>query len=114
MSKDKAAGVGRMSAVTWTRVETGETVRDLSYIGVSKALGWTDSSCIDYIERGAEPVPVEDLIGDVDIPAQSQTVRLRGVLDEINDLEPAELTALISKAAEAIAEKQSRSSTDGG
>lgn len=53
----RAAG-GGMSATTWSRVEKGLKVRDLTYGGVDQALKWITGSS-DETLAGGEPTPIE-------------------------------------------------------
>lgn len=55
MSKDAAAEQGDLSAVTWTRVETGQTVRPLTYVGIDHALDWVSGSCSRFLATGESP-----------------------------------------------------------
>lgn len=62
LSVDEAARRGSISAVTWTRVERGQPVRNVSYRGIERALGWSLGSA-DAIMEGGDPTP--DVRGDV-------------------------------------------------
>lgn len=43
-----------MSKDTWKKVEEGASVRDTSYAGIEKALGWAAGSCADIL-AGKDP-----------------------------------------------------------
>ncbi len=83
LSKDKAAELGLMATVTWTRVEKGQDVRALSLSGVDRALGWPDGSCADYLDGGNVPRPIvggsEDAARYVAAPGQREE---RGISDD--------------------------------
>lgn len=54
LSIDGAAEAARMSPVTWSNVEQGKRVRDLTYAGIERALGWTSGSVDSILDGGAE------------------------------------------------------------
>lgn len=57
-SRKAAADAAGISKDTWARVEQGLDVRETSYAGVDRALGWATGSCL-AISHGGEPVPVD-------------------------------------------------------
>lgn len=61
MSIDDAAARGRMSPVTWGRVEKGHVVRGLTYAGVERVLNWTSGS-VDAVLAGGEPTPLPSAV----------------------------------------------------
>ena len=63
-SIDDAAERGSMSPTTWTRVEEAKKVRDLTYAGIERALGWQQGS-VDLIAEGGEAREVEGAQGTV-------------------------------------------------
>lgn len=62
-SRKAAADAAGISKDTWFRVEAGREVRETSYAGVDRALGWVTGSCVT-ISEGGEPVPAEYLEGE--------------------------------------------------
>ncbi|RBQ21526.1 hypothetical protein DP939_02120 [Spongiactinospora rosea] len=59
LSIDQAAEAGGMSPVTWSRVEQGKAVRELSYAGVERVFGWTAGS-VGLVSKGKDPVNLPD------------------------------------------------------
>lgn len=57
-SRKAAADAADISKDTWARVEQGLEVRETSYAGVDRALGWATGSCV-AISEGGEPVPAD-------------------------------------------------------
>lgn len=55
-----AAAVGTMSPVTWSRVEDGLEVRELTYSGIEKTLEWAVGSCQLFLDQGIEPEELTD------------------------------------------------------
>ncbi|MFJ1647918.1 hypothetical protein [Streptomyces sp. NPDC088258] len=53
---DKNAKAGGTSKGTWSRVEKGLRVRDLTYPKIDALLQWASGSCVAVME-GREPVP---------------------------------------------------------
>ncbi|MFJ8538098.1 hypothetical protein [Streptomyces sp. NPDC093591] len=58
-SRDAAGAAGGITKDTWQRVEEGRPVRESSYMGIEKALGWAIGSCI-LIAEGGSPVLAGD------------------------------------------------------
>lgn len=58
LSKEEAARRGGMSVKTWTSVEEGGVVRDVTYAGVDRALGWQPGSA-EAVLDGNEPIVIE-------------------------------------------------------
>lgn len=58
LSIDEAAELGTMSPTTWSRVEAGKTVRNLTYGGVDRVLQWGAGTAEAFL-TGDEP-PFED------------------------------------------------------
>lgn len=52
-----AARLAGISNTTWTKVEAGEPVRDVTYAGVETALQWRHGSCNDVL-AGGDPTPL--------------------------------------------------------
>lgn len=52
LSKAAAARAGDVSVITWTKVEDGEPVRDLTYAAVDRALGWAAGSAEGVLTGG--------------------------------------------------------------
>lgn len=50
-----------MSPITWGRVESGQTVRELTYAGVERALGWPEDAAVAYLSHRTPPTP-EDAV----------------------------------------------------
>jgi hypothetical protein len=57
-SRKAAADAAGITKDTWQRVEEGKAVREVSYVGVERALGWGVGSCI-AIAGGGEPALVD-------------------------------------------------------
>lgn len=57
-SRKAAADAGGITKDTWQRVEEGRAAREVSYVGVERALHWAAGSCIAVAE-GGEPVLVD-------------------------------------------------------
>lgn len=57
-SRKAAADAGGITKDTWQRVEEGKAVREVSYVGVERALGWSVGSCL-AVADGGEPVLVD-------------------------------------------------------
>ena len=55
LSIDAAAEKGEVSPVTWSRVELGRPVRELTYASVERVLGWPPGACRSYLDAGKEP-----------------------------------------------------------
>lgn len=60
MGVDVAASRAGMSPVTWTRVESGERVRALTYAGIDFAVAWMTGGSLRFIETGQLPVTADD------------------------------------------------------
>lgn len=60
LTKDEAAAIAKVSPVTWTKVETGQKVRDLVLYAVDRALGWQVGSSERVVAFGQLPevIPV--------------------------------------------------------
>ncbi|MER6828791.1 hypothetical protein ABT352_22610 [Streptosporangium sp. NPDC000563] len=56
LSINGAARQGAMSPITWTRVERGFKVRELTYAGVDRALDWEQGSAARVLQ-GGDPSP---------------------------------------------------------
>lgn len=52
---DEIAADSDISAVTWSRIEHGRTVRGLSYGAVDKSLGWAEGSAAAFLQNGTPP-----------------------------------------------------------
>lgn len=59
LSKEEAARRGGMSVKTWTSVEKGDVVRDVTYAGVDKALRW-ESGSAEAVLDGNDPTEIEE------------------------------------------------------
>lgn len=57
-SRKAAADAGGITKDTWQRVEEGKAVREVSYVGVERALGWSVGSCL-AVADGGEPALVD-------------------------------------------------------
>ncbi|WP_119581533.1 helix-turn-helix domain-containing protein [Streptomyces europaeiscabiei] len=57
-SRKAAADAAGITKDTWQRVEEGKPVREVSYVGVERALGWSVGSCL-AVADGGEPVLVD-------------------------------------------------------
>ncbi|MFF7837630.1 helix-turn-helix domain-containing protein [Streptomyces ossamyceticus] len=57
-SRKAAADAAGITKDTWQRVEEGKAVREVSYVGVERALRWAVGSCI-AIAEGGEPALVD-------------------------------------------------------
>lgn len=55
---DVTAKAGGTSKKTWTRVEKGMPVRDISYVAIDGLLRWAPGSCLAILD-GGDPVPVD-------------------------------------------------------
>lgn len=56
-SRKAAADAGGITKDTWQRVEEGKAVREVSYVGVERALSWSVGSCL-AVADGGEPALV--------------------------------------------------------
>lgn len=76
MTIDEAAESVRMSPVTWIRVESGKTVRPLTYSAIERALNWKAGSIDLLVREGTAPGfeerstpeaanPIEELVRQV-------------------------------------------------
>lgn len=54
----KAAAQAGISKETWSRLESGRPLRDLSYQKIERVLGWAAGSCTLVLD-GGEPIAVE-------------------------------------------------------
>jgi hypothetical protein len=66
-----------MSPTTWSRVETGKPVRDLSYAGVDRALEWVDDASLGYLQGGPEPETLDDKSDSKATPSDNDVVHIR-------------------------------------
>lgn len=80
---DEAAERGKLSPVTWARVEQGKKVRDLTYGAVDRVLGWASGSAHAVLD-GGEPAIAEDATRTPALTA------LPGGRPDITDLQAAE------------------------
>jgi transcriptional regulator with XRE-family HTH domain len=97
LSIDQAAEMGdRMSATTWTRVEQGKPVRELSYAAVDRVLRWQTGSCVGFLEDGAEPTELLHRSGEAHItikaerppsPREQELRLLREIRERVEELE---------------------------
>ncbi|MGR6922667.1 helix-turn-helix domain-containing protein [[Actinomadura] parvosata] len=87
-SIDEAAERGSMSPTTWTRVEEAKRVRDLTYAGIERALGWQAGS-VDQIADGGEPKEGEGVQGVVTFTGEQ-------ALQVARQLPPAALHEILS------------------
>lgn len=55
LSIDAAAKKGDVSPVTWSRVELGRPVRELTFASVERVLSWPPGACRAYLDTGKEP-----------------------------------------------------------
>ncbi len=67
-SRKAAADAAGITKDTWQRVEEGKAVREVSYVGVERALGWSVGSCL-AVADGDEPVLVEGVTAQAPPPA---------------------------------------------
>ncbi|WP_433379105.1 hypothetical protein [Streptosporangium sp. CA-115845] len=74
LSINGAARQGAMSPITWTRVEKGLNVRELTYAGVDRALGWEQGSAARVLEGGDPPPGLADEAAD-ETPAPEAPAR---------------------------------------
>jgi transcriptional regulator with XRE-family HTH domain len=88
-SIDEAAERGSMSPTTWTRVEEAKKVRDLTYAGIERALGWQPGS-VDQIAEGGEAKEAEGLQGIVRFTGEQ-------ALQVARQLPPAALHEILSE-----------------
>jgi transcriptional regulator with XRE-family HTH domain len=59
LSINAAARLGSMSPITWSRVESGKSVRELTYAGVDRALNW-ETGTAERLLRGGDPAVSHD------------------------------------------------------
>lgn len=57
VSIDDAAAAGGMSPVTWGRVEKAQPVRELTYAGIERALGWPAGTATQILDGQPAPQP---------------------------------------------------------
>lgn len=88
-SIDSAAADGKVSPVTWSRVELGRKVRRLSYGAVDRVLDWPEGACVDFLDSGKEPP--ELTAAPAEPPARDMVAELRRRIAELNDLMDEEL-----------------------
>ncbi|MEU4406294.1 hypothetical protein AB0F88_17365 [Streptosporangium sp. NPDC023963] len=69
-----AARQGTMSPITWTRVENGLNVRELTYAGIDYALRWELGSSVRVLE-GGDPAPLPPGEATPDAPDESTPMR---------------------------------------
>lgn len=65
MSKEAAARVAEISRITWRKVENGESVRDVTYASVDRALGWVSGGAESVLSGGTPRVRSD--IPEVDV-----------------------------------------------
>lgn len=74
-SRKAAAASAGISKDTWKRVEEGLEVRESTYAKISRALGWSSSSCIEIAE-GGEPVLVDARNGGETVAQSAPPARM--------------------------------------
>lgn len=83
MSKEAAARVAEISRITWRKVENGESVRDITYAAVDRALNWTSGSAEAALDGGTPRVQSDVVEADVILTDhEAGSVRLVGRLLE--------------------------------
>lgn len=74
-SRKAAADAAGITKDTWQRVEEGKPVRELSHVGIERALNWAAGSCL-IVAGGGEPVLVNAADGTAGALAPTPTGRL--------------------------------------
>jgi transcriptional regulator with XRE-family HTH domain len=85
LSIDVAAGAVGMSAVTWGRVEKGLPVRELTYAGVERSLGWRPGFVAGIRAGGAEIMAADE--SDDAGAEQAHLERIRAVVAELREVQ---------------------------
>lgn len=97
LSKEEAARRGNMSVKTWTSVEKGEPVRDVTYAGVDKALEWVPGSA-EAVLDGNDPEVVEPAPEEAPDEVAELARLLEVVRDKFGDVVYTEAVRVVERA----------------
>src|SRR4051794_35231684 len=75
LTKAAAARAGGVNVITWTKVEVGESVRDVTYAAVDRALGWVPGDA-EAALSGSTPRVQEDARDVTLTDSEAGTVRV--------------------------------------
>ena len=71
---DATAKAGGMSKHTWQRVERGLPIREINYVKIEEALGWTPGSCLRIIDGGDPALADAIQVAPVDVDRRARDV----------------------------------------
>lgn len=100
LSVDAAASRAGMSPVTWARVESGNTVRTLTYAGVERVLRWRLGAIEDFLTDGVEPAAAEEPSSRARDLVEAVARDVGGILDDpqLSEADRYEIAQLVMDA----------------